>query len=168
MALFQNSVLKKYLKQQDEIVVKKAYKKFVKYFHNPAIQRNIRISKEEQFQQKFLIELFEKIFGYIIFPDEKSNITTEFKNLKGSKKADGAILIDGKAIAVIELKGTNTKDLESIRIQAFDYQSAHPTCNYIITSNFEKLRFYIQSSNEHLEFNLFTLTEERFNLMYCV
>ncbi len=48
------------------------------------------------------------MFGYTIFPDENSNLTTEFKNLKGAKKADGAILVDGKAIAVIELKGTKT------------------------------------------------------------
>ncbi|NQY09049.1 MAG: N-6 DNA methylase, partial [Flavobacteriales bacterium] len=40
------------------------------------------------------------------------------------------------------------------------------TCQYIITSNFEKLRFYIQTSNEVEEFNLFNLTEERFELLY--
>lgn len=166
MALFQISVLSKYLKQLDSDVVAKAYKKFVKYFRNPAIQQNIRESKEEQFQQKFLIELFDKVFGYTIFPDEKFNLTTEYKNLTGAKKADGAILFNGKAIAVVELKGTKTKDLESIRQQAFDYKSNHPSCVYIITSNFEKLRFYIKSSDEHLEFNLFTLTEVQFKLMY--
>ena len=166
MPLFQKSVLEEFLKEQDSEAVTKAYKKLVKYFHNSAIQQNIRDSKEEQFQQKFLIELFDKVFSYTIFPDEKSNLTTEFKNLKGAKKADGAILIEGKAIAVVELKGTKTKDLESIRQQAFDYKSNHPSCIYIITSNFEKLRFYIKSSDEHLEFNLFTLTKEEFKLMY--
>ena len=149
MPLFQKSVLEEFLKEQDSEAVTKAYKKLVKYFHNSAIQQNIRDSKEEQFQQKFLIELFDKVFSYTIFPDEKSNLTTEFKNLKGAKKADGAILIEGKAIAVVELKGTKTKDLESIRQQAFDYKSNHPSCVYIITSNFEKLRFYIKSSYEH-------------------
>jgi len=166
MALFQKSVLNKYLKLQDATLIDKAFKKYCKYFHNPKIQQNILASKEEQFQQKFLIELFEKVFDYTIFPDDKSNITTEFKNLRGAKKADGAILVDGKAICVIELKGTNTKDLESIRQQAFDYKSNHPTCKYIITSNFEKIRFYIETSDELEEFNLFTLTKKEFELLY--
>ncbi len=50
MSLFQPSVLKKYLSQQDSALVQKAYKKYTKYFHNAAIQENIRNSKEEQFQ----------------------------------------------------------------------------------------------------------------------
>ena len=37
MALFQKSVVNKYLKQQDNAIVAKAYKKFVKYFHNPTL-----------------------------------------------------------------------------------------------------------------------------------
>ena len=37
---------------------------------------------------------------------------------------------------------------------------------YVITSNFEKLRFYIDNAIEHIEFNLFTLTEEEFQLLY--
>lgn len=37
---------------------------------------------------------------------------------------------------------------------------------YVITSNFEKLRFYIQKSNDFEEFNLFTLTFEEFKLLY--
>jgi len=166
MPLYQNSVLNKYLKAQDKAIVAKAYKKFTKYFHNTAIQQNIRESKEEQFQQKFLIELFEKVFGYTIFPDEKSNLTTEFKNLIGAKKADGAILKDANALAVIELKGTKTKDLESIRQQAFDYKANQTGCIYVITSNFEKLRFYINNAVEFEEFNLFTLTEVEFELLY--
>jgi hypothetical protein len=43
MPLFQQSVLKKFLSQQDKNLVEKAYKKFTKYFHNPTIQENIRI-----------------------------------------------------------------------------------------------------------------------------
>lgn len=38
MSLFQPSVLKKYLSQQDAVLVQKAYKKYAKYFHNVAIQ----------------------------------------------------------------------------------------------------------------------------------
>ena len=69
----------------------------------------------------FLNELLVNILGYTLFPNPNSNLTTEFKNEKNQRKADGAILKDGVAIGVIELKGTNTKDLESIRRQAFDY-----------------------------------------------
>jgi type I restriction-modification system DNA methylase subunit len=169
MGLFQKSVLTEYLKKQDSIAVENAYKKFVKYFYNPITQQNIRDINEEGFQQKFLMELFVNCFGYVINPDPYYNLTTEFKNLKDAKKADGAILIDSKAIAVIELKGTNTKNLEKCRQQAFDYKSNHPTCKYVITSNFEKLRFYINTSDEFEEFNLFTLTEKQFALLYlCV
>ncbi|WP_242521388.1 Eco57I restriction-modification methylase domain-containing protein [Tamlana sp. s12] len=70
------------------------------------------------------------------------------------------------AIGVIELKGTNTKDLESIRKQAFDYKVNQKGCVYVITSNFEKLRFYINDATEFEEFNLFEMTLERFSLLY--
>ncbi len=166
MPLFQPSVLKKYLSQQDTATVQKAYKKYSKYFHNTSIQENIRNSKEEQFQEGFLRELFVEILGYTLNPAPKFNLTTEFKNLKGAKKADGAILKEGKAIVVIELKGTNTKDLESIRQQAFDYKANQTGCIYVITSNFEKLRFYINNAVDYEEFNLFTLTEKEFELFY--
>ncbi len=165
MPLFQQSVLNKYLSQQDKPLVEKAYKKYTKYFHNTEIQENIRSNKEEQFQEGFLKALFE-ILGYTLNPLPKFNLTTEFKNLKGAKKADGAILKDGKAVGVIELKGTDTKDLESIRQQAFDYKANHVGCNYVITSNFEKLRFYINDAVEYEEFNLFSLTMKRFEVLY--
>ncbi len=106
MFLFQPSVLKKYLNQQDSALVQKAYKKYTKYFHNAAIQENIRNSKEEQ----FLRELFVDILGYTLNPAANFNFTTELKNIKGAKKVDGAILKEGNALGVIELKGTNTKD----------------------------------------------------------
>ncbi|MCG2462069.1 N-6 DNA methylase [Flavobacteriaceae bacterium F89] len=166
MALFQSSVLKKYLKLQDNDAISKAYKKYSGYFLNPAIQENIRNSKEEQFQATFLTELFVNILGYTINPSPDYNLTTEFRNEKNNRKADGAILIDGKAVGVIELKGTKTKDLESIRRQAFDYKANQKGCVYVITSNFEKLRFYINDATEFLEFNLFELSEEDFSLMY--
>ncbi len=169
MSFFQNSVLNKYLKTQNTGVVQLAYKKFTTYFHNPEIQNNIREAKEEQFQEGFLRELFVNIFGYTINPDPNFNLTTEFKNLTGSKKADGAILIDGKALAVIELKGTDTRHLDKINEQAFNYKNNQTDCIYVITSNFEKLRFYIHNSVDHLEFNLFTITEKEFQILWlCI
>ena len=166
MALFQTSVLKTYLVQQDTAIVERAYKKYTKYFHNATIQENIKNSKEEQYQAKFLDELFVNVLDYTLNPKPDFNITTEFKNQKGAGKADGAILKEAKAIGVIELKGTNTKDLESIRKQAFDYKANQKGCVYVITSNFEKLRFYINDATEFLEFNLFQLAPEEFALMY--
>lgn len=166
MPLFQSSVLKKYINQQDKEVVAKAFKKYSKYFHNPTVQQNIRNSKEEQFQEGFLRDLFVDILGYTLNPSPKFNLTTELKNLKGSKKADGAILVDGKAMGVIELKGTGTKDLEKIRQQAFDYKANHTGCIYVITSNFEKLRFYINNAVDFEEFNLFSMNEAQFEFFY--
>ena len=166
MALFQASVLNKYLKAVDAKKLSKAYKLFSAYFLNPVIQENIRKSKEEQFQATFLHELFVNILGYTLNPNPDYNLTTEFKNEKNNRKADGAILKNGSATGVIELKGTNTKDLESIRRQAFDYKANQKGCVYVVTSNFEKLRFYINDATEFEEFNLFELTPDRFALLY--
>ncbi len=167
MALFQASVLKKYLKTLDKEKTSALYSKYKKYFHNPDIQANIRDSKEEQFQEGFLRELFVKIFNYKLNPTPNFNLTTELKNIKSAKKVDGAILTeDGTALAVIELKGTNTKDLETVRQQAFDYKANQTGCIYVVTSNFEKLRFYIDDAVEFEEFNLFTLNEDEFQTLY--
>ncbi|WP_443633471.1 DNA methyltransferase [Candidatus Marifrigoribacter sp. Uisw_064] len=166
MPLYQNSVLKKYLKQQDSEAVSKAFKKFAKYFHDPKIQENIRSSKEEEYQGIFLTELFSKILGYTMKPNANFNLVAEYKNEKNSRKADGAILKDNEALGVIELKGTNTKDLEKVRQQAFDYKANQTGCVYVITSNFEKIRFYINNAVDFEEFDLFTINQERFELLY--
>ncbi|WP_233899750.1 Eco57I restriction-modification methylase domain-containing protein [Tenacibaculum piscium] len=166
MSLFQKSVLKKHLKLQEKEIVEKAYKKYTKYFLNPTIQENIRSSKEEEYQGIFLTELFVTILDYTLKPNADFNLVAEYKNQTNARKADGAILNDNIAIAVIELKGTKTKDLESIRKQAFDYKANQKGCVYVITSNFEKLRFYINDATEFEEFNLFELTKEQFQFLY--
>ncbi len=166
MSLFQNSVLNKYLNELDNEKVEIAWEKFKSHFHNPDIQENIRNSKEEQYQGEFLIDLFVNVFSYVKNPTPNFNLTTELKNVKGAKKADGAILRNDEAIAVIELKGTDTIDLAKVETQAFGYKNNHPKCVYIITSNFEKLRFYIENAVEFEEFNLFNLDRKRFDLLY--
>ena len=166
MSLFQHSVLNKYLKEANQEEMKVAYQKLVNYFHDPIRQQNIRESKEEQFQEGFLRELFVDILGYTINPNPQYNLTTEFKNERGAKKADGAILVNGAAIGVIELKSTRTKDLESIRLQAFDYKANQQKCVYVITSNFEKVRFYINNAVEFEEFDLFRLEYDHFQLLW--
>jgi type I restriction-modification system DNA methylase subunit len=166
MSLFQNSVLNKYLKGLESEKVTQAYERFTSHFHNPTIQENIRNSKEEQYQGEFLIDLFVNVLGYTKNPAPEFNLTTELKNIKGSKKTDGAILKGEKAIAVIELKGTNTTDLSKVETQAFGYKNNQPGCNYVITSNFEKLRFYIDNAVDFEEFNLFQLSKERFDILW--
>jgi type I restriction-modification system DNA methylase subunit len=166
MPLFQKSVITKYLKTQDKTILTKQWNDYKNHFHNPTIQENIRNSKEEQYQEGFLRDLFVKILGYSLNPDANFNLTTEYKNVKDSKKADGAIIIEEKVRAVIELKGTNTTDLGKIETQAFGYKNNQPDCTYIVTSNFEKIRFYIDNAIEYIEFNLFTLTEADFDLLY--
>lgn len=166
MALFQTSVLKKFLHLQNKDSIATAYKDYSRYFLDVTIQENIKSSKEEEYQGIFLTELFAKVLGYTMKPNANFNLVAEYKNQTNSRKADGAILKDDLAIGVIELKGTNTKDLESIRKQAFDYKANQKGCVYVITSNFEKLRFYINDATEFLEFDLFGLTEEKFTLLY--
>ena len=166
MSLFQNSVVTKQLQSQDKTKLLAGWNAFKSHFHNPTIQDNIRSSKEEQYQGEFLIDLFVNVLGYTKNPTPNFTITTEYKNVKDSKKADGAILINDKVKAVIELKGTNTTDLNKIEVQAFGYKNNQPDCVYVVTSNFEKLRFYIDNATEHIEFNLFNLTEKEFELLY--
>jgi len=166
MALFQNSVLRNYLQNQDTSKALHAYTTYQSDFL-PKIA-NIRTSKEEQYQYGFLDDLFVKVLGFTLNPTPDYNLIAEQKNLSDAKKADGAVLRDGKVIAVIELKSTKTKSMDKIVNQAFNYKHNHPTCKYIITSNFEKLRFYVEHSDKYEEFNLFDLDEERFVLFYTL
>lgn len=166
MPLFQRTIIKKHLLELNNKEIDSAYGRFTAYFHNPTIQSNIRNSKEEQFQEGFLRELFGHVLNYTLNPNPGFNLTTELKNTTNSKKVDGAIVINDKAIAVIELKGTDTTDLSKIETQAFGYKNNQSECTYVITSNFEKLRFYIDNTIDYEEFNLFTLTRDQFNLLY--
>ncbi|MBP0612324.1 N-6 DNA methylase [Chryseobacterium sp. cx-311] len=166
MPLFQKTVISKYLNTQNQESISKKWEIFRDHFHNPGIQENIRNSKEEQYQGEFLIDLFVKVLGYTKNPTPSFNLTTEHKNVKDSKKADGAIIISDIVVGIIELKGTNTTDLSKIEDQAFGYKNNQLNCKYVITSNFEKLRLYIDNAIEHIEFNLFELSQEQFNLLY--
>jgi len=164
MSLFQTTVVKKYLNDLSPELIDKKYKVFNEYFGNPEIQENIRNLKEEEFQEGFIRELFVTILDYTLKPNANFNIELEKKNIDDSKKADGAILKSNVVIAVIELKSTQTIDLTTVETQAFGYKNHNPKCQYIITSNFEKIRIYIQNAIDHIEFDLFKLTKEDFAL----
>ena len=125
-------------------------------------------AKLREYQDGFLREIFVDVLGYTLRPNKDYDLQREFKNQTDGKKADGAILKDENAIAVIELKSTKTKDLTKITQQAFNYKNNQPECKYIITSNFQKLRFYIDYSTEFEEFDLFFLDRERFELLYLI
>ena len=164
--LFQKNIIKKYLAALPNEDTDVAWKQYQQYFLNEEIQKNIQQSKEEQFQEGFLRELFVKVLGYTLNPSTNYNLITEKKNETNSKKADGAIIMDGDVVAVIELKDHKTTDLSKVEPQAFNYKSQHPQCRYVIISNFEKLRLYIDNAVDHREWNLFTLSEQDFREMY--
>ena len=164
--MFQSTIVKKYITTQnsDELISK--WDLFKTFFHDIGNQNRIRELKEEQFQEGFLDKLFVEVFGYIKKPLENYNLVTELKNPNDSRKVDGGIIFNEVVKCVIELKGTNTTDLGRVEVQAFSYKNNQPNCKYIVTSNFEKLRFYIEDATEFLEFNLFELTQDEFELMY--
>lgn len=166
MSLFQTSVIKKYLSGLSPELIDKKYHEFQSFFGNAERQENIRNSKEEEFQSGFISALFVNILGYILNPEPNFNIVLEKKNVDDSKKADGAIIRENEVIAVIELKSTQTTNLDSFRDQAFGYKNHNPKCVYIITSNFEKIRLYIHDTTNHLEFDLFNLSKEDFALLW--
>ena len=143
---FQKNIVRKYVSTLPADVVADAWSSYQQYFLDADIQANIRQSKEEQFQEGFLRELFVKILGYTLNPSPEYNLITEQKNETNAKKADGAILQEGNVIGVIELKDHKTTDLSKIENQAFGYKSQHPKCRYVIISNFEKLRLYLDNA----------------------
>ena len=164
--LLQKNILKKYIALLDKQTLLPAWEQYQSYFLNKEIQQNIRQSKEEQFQEGFLRELFVKVLGYTLNPSPGYNLITEKKNETNSKKADGAIEKDGKVIGVIELKDHKTTDLSKVEPQAFNYKSQHPDCRYVVISNFEKLRLYIDNAVEYREWDLFNISASDFNELY--
>ena len=164
---FQNTIIKKYITSLNDEEVKVAWECYNAHFLNPQVQERIRTSKEEQYQEGFLRDLFVQVLGYTMYQSGGDyNLITEQKNETNSKKADGAILRNGKVIGVIELKDHKTPNLTQVETQAFGYKNQHRDTRYVIISNFEKLRFYIDDTTEHKEWDLFTLKEEDFKELY--
>ena len=164
--LLQKNIVKTYLNMLGEEQTAQPWEQYQRFFLNEDIQANIHKIKEEQFQEGFLRELFVRVLGYTINPSPDYNLTTELKNEVGSKKADGAILTDGKVIGVIELKDHKTPDLASIELQAFGYKNFHRDTRLVIISNFEKLRLYIDNAVDYREWDIFHMTAEDFRELY--
>lgn len=165
MALFQEAIIKKHLLTLDEHVLDSAYNEY-KRVYSPDKIKNIRVAKEEQYQEGFIKEIFGSVLGYSVYPESPFNIETEKKNETNSKKADGAILKDEKVVGVIELKDNKTKNLDAVKDQAFGYKNNHKDCSYVISSNFHKLRFYIDDATDYEEFDLYNLDKETFKRFY--
>ena len=170
--MFQKTIIDKYMNLLDKKLIEDKYNIFQEVYGNPEKQANIRSSKEEEYQTTFICDLFCTVLGYTIKPEPNFNILRELKNESKNKnnarKSDGAIVINGVYKAVIELKGTDTTDLDGVARQAFDYKSHHEGCNYVIISNFEKLRLYVETQTDFEEFNLFKLTKEQFAFLYLL
>ncbi len=164
MSLFQDSALRKACREN--AAPEPAWEEFRAFFLNPAVQANIRAQTEEQLQGEFLAKLFGEILGYTLAPAENHNLTRELKNVLNARSADGALLRGGKVCAVIELKDTRTTDLDRVEAQAFGYKNAHRGVRYVITSNFERLRLYIDSTLDFIEFGLFELTRAEFDRLW--
>jgi hypothetical protein len=165
--LFQKSVIQKHLNSLDKVTLQSAFEKFKIIYSLEKIEK-IKTLKEEEYQDGFLRDIFVDVFGYSLKPNDNFNLVRELKNQADSKKADGAIINKEKIIVIIELKSTSTKDLTSVTQQAFNYKNNQPGCKYVITSNFQKLRFYIEYANEYEEFDLFNLQKAEFDLLYLL
>ena len=165
MPIFQKSIVDKYVATIDVDAIDKAFESYKHIYSAQKIQR-IKKLKEEQYQGGFLKDIFGSVLGYTIDPEVGYNLELEKKNETNSKKADGAILKDKKVLGVIELKSNTTKNLESIKDQAFGYKNNHKGCKYVISSNFHKLRFYVDDATEYEEFDLYNLDKETFKRFY--
>ena len=173
--MFQKSIIEKYLSKLDANLLHEKYEKYCANYKNETKIANIRAVKEEQYQEGFIRDVFCSVLNYTIKPEPDYNILTELKNetknKNNARKSDGAICEENnesRVSAVIELKGTDTTDLDTVARQAFDYKSHHENCNYAIVCNFERLRLYVETQIEFIEFNLFTLTFEDFCILYLL
>ncbi len=190
MGIFQNSVLRN--TKQDEALIAHRWASFQDYL---AKTEAIKGFKEEIYQDGFLKDVFENCLGYTLKTSNPNNysLDREQKNETDGKKADGAIYLDrdsigGKAlnaslqqtahgagavkdkvvVGVIELKDQKSKNLDSIEAQAFGYHASHANSRYIIISNFDELRFYIDKKSYYEKFNLFNLDYEEFRRLHLM
>lgn len=163
--MFQKSVINSI--KQDESLVALRWAKFQEFL---AKVDYIKTVKEEKYQDGFLKDVFENCLGYTLDMTNPSNynLEREKKNETDGKKADGVIYVDNKVIGVIELKAQDTKNLDKIETQAFNYHASHSNSKYIIISNFDELRFYIDKKTAYEKFSLFTLSYEEFKKLHLL
>lgn len=165
LALFQKSVLNTISQDESKVALRWAeYQKFLVKVDA------IKGFKEEEYQDGFFKDVFENCLGYTLKTTNPSNfnLEREKKNETDGKKADGVIYVDGNIIGVVELKDQKTKHLDSIEAQAFNYHNSHSNSKYVIISNFDELRFYIDKKTAYEKFNLFSLSYEEFKKLHLL
>ena len=152
---------------QDESLVALRWSEYQKYLVKVDY---IKTVKEEKYQDGFLKDVFENCLGYTLDMTNPLdfNLEREKKNETDGKKADGVIYVDGKIVGVIELKAQDTKNLDKIEAQAFNYHASHSNSKYIIISNFDELRFYIDKKTAYEKFSLFNLDYEEFKKLHLL
>jgi len=165
VSLFQKSVLKN-ITQEENLIANR----WVKYQNYLAKIDFIKKVKEEKYQDGFLTDIFENCLGYTkdSTNPKNFNLSREQKNETDSKKADGVIYKDNKIIGIIELKAQDTKNLDKVQPQAFWYLTQHSNARYVVISNFDELRFYIDKSTAYEKFNLFNLSYEEFKKLHLI
>lgn len=165
MSMFQKSVLKNV--SQDEGLVATRWVEYQKYLTKIDYIKKV---KEEKFQTEFLQLIFENCLGYTLDSSDPSNfnLEREKKNETDGKKADGVISVNNEIVGVVELKGQDTKNLDKIEIQAFNYHNSHSNSKYIIISNFDELRLYIDKKTAYEKFSLFNLSYDDFKKFHLL
>jgi len=163
--MFQKSVLNN--TSQNESIVALRWAEYQKYLLKIDFVRDV---KEEKYQDGFLKDVFENCLGYTLDSTNSNdfNLEREKKNETDAKKADGVIYVDEKVIGIIELKAQDTKNLDKIENQAFNYHNSHSNSKYIIISNFDELRFYIEKKTAYEKFSLFNLSYEEFKKLHLL
>ncbi len=165
MALFSSSLIRDYA--VDEALVATRWVNFQKFLSKIDFVHDV---KEEKYQDGFLKDIFESCLGYTLDSTDPSsfNLEREKKNETDSKKADGVIYLNGQVVGIIELKDQKTKNLDAIEVQAFNYHNSHTNSRYIIISNFDELRFYIDKKTAYEKFSLFNLTYDEFKKLHLL
>jgi len=173
--LFGQKVLNDFIQKQDEKLIENRWQKYKNFL---AKKEKISSWIETDYQDGFLEDIFENCLGYISktrSADEHYTLEREKKNETNAQKADGALLVDDKVVAVIELKDQKTKDLdkkynreESAVRQAFGYLQHNNHAKYVIISNFNELRFYFDKATAYEQFFLFDLDYEGFKKLHTI
>jgi type I restriction-modification system DNA methylase subunit len=165
LPIFQKSVLNSI--KYDEALIASRWNNFQNYLSKV---QAIRGFKEEVYQDGFFKDVFESCLGYTLKTTNPAdyNLEREKKNETDGKKADGVIYVNGEIIGIVELKDQKTKNLDAVESQAFNYHNSHSNSKYIIISNFDELRFYIDKKTAYEKFNLFSLSYEDFKTLHLL
>ena len=92
MALFQEAIIKKHLSLIDEQIIDAAFSEY-KRVYSPDKIKNIRVAKEEQYQEGFIKDVFGSVLGYSVYPEHPYNIETEKKNELSARRASTIVLL---------------------------------------------------------------------------